>query len=60
MKFHKLTLIKIVVGICLFVLFPINCYAIVEPTSRFYVNDYADILTDEVEDYIFDNSVKLL
>ena len=29
------------------------------PTSKFYVNDYANILSDETEDYIFNKSVAL-
>ena len=34
------------------VLFPFNCLALVKPTSNFYVNDYADILDNDVEQYI--------
>lgn len=33
--------------------------ALVEPTSDFYVNDYANILSPETEKFIMDNSVKL-
>ena len=31
----------------------------IEPTSNFYVNDYANILSEETENYIQTNSVKL-
>ena len=34
-------------------------FAIVKPTSEFYVNDYADILSDDTEKYIVDCNVKL-
>lgn len=33
--------------------------AIVKPTSSFYVNDYANILSNETEEYIFNKSVAL-
>lgn len=36
-----------------------NVNALVSPTSRFYVNDYADILSSETEDYIYEKSLKL-
>ena len=41
------------------VLFPFNCFALVKPTNDFYVNDYADILDDDVEQYIMQRSVDL-
>lgn len=41
------------------VLFPFNCLALVKPTSNFYVNDYADILDNDVEQYIMQRSVDL-
>ena len=34
----------------------INVYALPNPTSEFYVNDYADILSDETEEYIVNHS----
>lgn len=45
--------------IFLFLLFPIDSYAIIEPTSDFYVNDYANILSEEIENYIMQKSVAL-
>ena len=41
------------------VLFPFNCFALVKPTNDFYVNDYANILDDDVEQYIMQRSVDL-
>ena len=41
------------------VLFPFNCFALVKPTNDFYVNDYADILDNDVEQYIMQRSVDL-
>ena len=43
----------------LILVLPINVFAVVNPTDRFYINDYANILSSETEDYIFDKSVKL-
>lgn len=45
--------------IFLFLLFPIKSYAIVKPTSNFYINDYANILSSETEQYILEKSVAL-
>ena len=50
---------KNLIVVFLLILLSDNCYAIVKPTSKFYVNDYANVLTDEVESYIYNNSVKL-
>lgn len=36
-----------------------NVGAIVQPTSQFYVNDYADILSPETESFIVNNSATL-
>ena len=40
----------------LILLFPFNVWGLVNPTSEFYVNDYADILDDETEEYIVSHS----
>ena len=41
-------------------LFPFTkVVGVVNPTIDFYVNDYADILSEETEDYILNKSVKL-
>ena len=47
----------LIVGI--FLLLPMNVFALVEPTDRFYINDYANILSSETEDYIFEHSRNL-
>lgn len=45
---------KIIITILsiIFMLLPILTFAIVNPTSEFYVNDYANILSNETESYI--------
>lgn len=43
----------------LFLILPCNTFAIVRPTSNFYVNDYANILSSETEEYILDRSIAL-
>lgn len=45
--------------IFLFLLLPSKGFAIVSPTSNFYINDYANILSNETEEYIFNKSVEL-
>ena len=42
----------------MFLLIPSAC-ALVQPTERFYINDYADILSQDTEDYIYEHSVAL-
>lgn len=37
----------------------INVNALVEPTPEFYINDYANILSEETENYILNKSVAL-
>lgn len=51
--------IKFLILILLFVVFIPKVNAIVEPTRDFYVNDYANILSSELEDYIIDKSARL-
>ena len=38
-----------------------NVYAfdVVKPTNDFYINDYADVLDKETEDYILEHSINL-
>ena len=43
----------------IFFLIPSSCFAIVEPTNDFYINDYAGILSQETEDYILQRSLAL-
>lgn len=59
MKFQMFRLNKIkylLFLVLLFIVFSLDCFALVNPTSDFYVNDYANILSDEVEKYIIDKS----
>ena len=55
MKKLFLVLTFIVLSFCTY----IKVNALVEPTSEFYVNDYANILSKETENYIIDKSSKL-
>lgn len=61
MKFQKFHLnrIKYLILILLCVAFIPSVKAIVSPTNDFYVNDYANILSSETEDYILNRSVAL-
>ena len=40
-------------------LFPLSVLGLVKPTNQFYVNDYANIIDSEVEEYIMSRSVSL-
>ncbi len=40
-------------------MFAPNVFAIVKPTEKFYVNDYADLLSDETEAFIMDSNLSL-
>ena len=51
----KNCLILLLLYFCL----PLTVFAIVDPTSDFYVNDYANILSEETENYIIEKSAKL-
>ncbi len=42
-----------------FVILPLNVFALVNPTSAFYVNDYANVLSEETENYIIKMSSSL-
>jgi len=61
MKFQRFLLsrIKYLILILLFIVSTSNVNAIVKPTERFYINDYANILSNETEEYIFNRSVTL-
>lgn len=56
--FH-LNRIKYLILTFLFITFIPSVKAIVNPTSDFYVNDYANILSSETKNYIMDKSIKL-
>lgn len=55
----RLNRIKYLILILLYIIFLPRVDAIVEPTSNFYVNDYANILSNETEEYILNKSRKL-
>ena len=57
-KFH-LNRIKYLILILLCITFISNVKAIVSPTNNFYINDYANILSSETEEYILNKSVAL-
>ena len=61
MKFQMFHLnrIKYLILTFLFITFIPSVKAIVNPTSNFYVNDYANILSSETEEYIMDKSVAI-
>lgn len=53
-------LLSILILSIILIIFSIsNSYAVVKPTTEFYVNDYANILNDETEKYIKENSIVL-
>lgn len=56
-KYYKLCIVLL----AMFLLFPAKVYAssIPQPTQEFYVNDFADVLTDEEEKQMLDKAVSL-
>lgn len=56
MKYRKSV---IVILLLLLLLNPTAALAVVEPTSAGYVNDYANVLSDETEQYIIEQSAAL-
>lgn len=61
MKFQKFRLnrIKYLILILLYIAFTPSVKAMVSPTNDFYINDYANILSSETEDYILNRSIAL-
>lgn len=51
--------IKVVLLLLVFICLPIRVSALVEPTERFYINDYANILSSDTENYIYQKSQAL-
>ena len=43
----------------LFLCWPVAAWAVVDAPTAGYVGDYADVLTDETEQYIIEQSAKL-
>ncbi len=56
---NKNKLLLIIFSLFLFLFINIKVNALVEPTSEFYINDYANVLSDDTESFIMNNSVKL-
>ena len=57
---NKKSIVKILASILILInLLNIQVFAIVAPTSDFYVNDYANLLTEETKDYIISKNVDL-
>ena len=54
MKKYIYFLVSILLLLC-----PLKASALVNPTEKFYVNDYANILSSETENYIFEHSKNL-
>ena len=54
MKKYIYFLVSILLLLC-----PLNTFAVVSPTDKFYVNDYASILSSDTEEYIFEHSKNL-
>ena len=58
--YHLIRIKKYLILLLLFISFSFfNVSAIVKPTKDFYVNDYANILSNETEEYIISKSSKL-
>ncbi|MDE6292398.1 MAG: TPM domain-containing protein, partial [Bacilli bacterium] len=55
-RLMRINLLILLLFSCIFIT---NVNALVDPTSEFYVNDYADILSQETEDYIVEKSKEL-
>lgn len=49
----------IIILILLSIIKIINVNAVVEPTEKFYINDFANVLSEETEEYILSTSVAL-
>ncbi len=56
---YRLTRINLLILLLFSCLFITNVNALVLPTSEFYVNDYANVLSPETEKYIIDKSKEL-
>lgn len=53
-------IIKIIMLIfCILAFYCIKSNAVVKPTTNFYVNDYANVLTEETEEYIMKTNIEL-
>lgn len=56
---YHLKRINYLILLLLSIFFISKVNALVNPTEKFYINDYANILSPETEEYIYEKSVKL-
>ncbi len=56
---NKKRILQFLLVIFIIALCPVISFAAVRPTSDFYVNDYADVLTEETESYILNVAEQL-
>lgn len=56
---YHLKRINYLILLLLSVFFTCKVNALVNPTEKFYINDYANIISPETEEYIYEKSVKL-
>lgn len=57
-KYHSSKILIILLLLSLFI-FPNKVYAVEKPSANFYVNDYANVLSEELETHIMNKSVAL-
>ena len=55
----KIIIKVLLIFFIIFNLLPIKSLAIVSPTAEFYVNDYANLLSEETKEYIINTNVSL-
>ena len=58
LKKRKILLFFLCIFLLTFVLIP-KSFAIVKPTKEFYVNDYANVLSEETKNYILNTNIQL-
>ncbi len=52
-------ILRVFILMILFLSIGIKSFALVEPTSKFYVNDYANLIDEDLEEYIMETNQKL-
>ena len=57
---NKRGIVELLVSVFIIInILKIQSFAIVQPTSYFYVNDYANLLTEDTKNYIINTNVNL-
>ena len=51
--------ICLIVILCVMIIVPVSAKGLPNPTERFYINDYAKVLSEEQEDLVYDSSKSL-